>query len=81
MELLRQLGAGQERVGQLVADVLARGVEGQRALELASRGRELVLCGLGIQGMDVYETYRQLRQLPGLQRTVIAVVSGYGRGE
>ncbi len=32
-------------------------------------------------GMDGYETCRRLRQVPGLEKVVIAAVSGYGAPE
>ena len=32
-------------------------------------------------GMDGYETCRRLRQVPGLEATLIAAVSGYGSEE
>jgi two-component system CheB/CheR fusion protein len=55
---------------------------GQAAVELARDWRpDLVLCDLGMPGMDGYETCRRLRQLPGLERAVIAAVSGYSGEE
>ena len=55
---------------------------GAAAVELARDFRpQLVLCDLGMPGMDGYETCRQLRRLPGLERTVIAAISGYGGEE
>jgi PAS domain S-box-containing protein len=52
---------------------------GPAALEQARDFRpDLVLCDLGMPGMDGYETCRRLRQLPGLGKAVIAAVSGYG---
>lgn len=32
-------------------------------------------------GMDGYETCRRFRQIPGLDKTLIAAVSGYGGDE
>jgi CheY-like chemotaxis protein len=32
-------------------------------------------------GMDGYEACRRLRQVPGLEKTIIAAVSGYGGEE
>jgi two-component system CheB/CheR fusion protein len=55
---------------------------GAQALEIARiRPPGLILCDLGMPGMDGYETCRRLRQLPGLERTIVAAVSGYGGDE
>ena len=55
---------------------------GAQALEIAGRQRpDLIVCDLGMPDMDGYETCRRLRQLPGLDTTVIAAVSGYGGDE
>ncbi len=55
---------------------------GQTAVEQARDFRpDLVLCDLGMPGMDGYETCRRLRELPGLEKAVIAAVSGYGGAE
>lgn len=55
---------------------------GQQAIELATRSRpDLILCDLGMPGIDGYETCRRLRKLPGMRGTLIAAVSGYGGEE
>ncbi|HZT97973.1 MAG TPA: ATP-binding protein [Chloroflexota bacterium] len=55
---------------------------GAAAVEQARDFRpDLILCDLGMPRMDGYETCRRLRQLPGLEKTVIAAVSGYGGEE
>lgn len=55
---------------------------GGQALEMSGeRAPDLVVCDLGMPGMDGYETCRRLRELPGLQSTLIAAVSGYGGDE
>lgn len=55
---------------------------GDQALTLAGeRAPDLVVCDLGMPGMDGYETCRRLRELPGLDTTLIAAVSGYGGDE
>ncbi len=73
-----------------VAEALTWGLEGlareikmvhsgAAAIEMAQRWPpDLILCDLGMPGMDGYETCRRLRQVPGLTRAVIVAVSGYG---
>ncbi len=39
----------------------------------------VVLCDIGLPGMDGYEAARQLRQLPGMAQTVLAAITGYGQ--
>lgn len=55
---------------------------GAQAIDMAKeRVPVLVLCDLGMPGLDGYETCRLLRALPQLATTVIAAVSGYGGEE
>ena len=55
---------------------------GQAALDRAPQFRpELIVCDIGMPGMDGYETCRRLRQVPGMEKTLIAAVSGYGNEE
>jgi PAS domain S-box-containing protein len=55
---------------------------GQAALEVAPEFHpDVIVCDIGMPGMDGYETCRRLRQLPGLGEVVIAAVSGYGAEE
>ena len=52
------------------------------ALTLARRQPpDLIIADLLMPGVDGYETCRQVRQLPGLGKTVTAAVSGCGREE
>jgi signal transduction histidine kinase/DNA-binding response OmpR family regulator len=67
-------------------DGLARDIKmvhsGAEAVEMARDWPpDLVLCDLGMPGMDGYETCRRLRGLPGLESAVIAAVSAYADDE
>jgi two-component system CheB/CheR fusion protein len=53
--------------------------DGLKGLELAEALRpEVVLLDIGLPLLDGYEVARRLRRLPGLQRTMIIALSGYG---
>jgi two-component system CheB/CheR fusion protein len=55
---------------------------GAAAIDLVGDWRpEIIVCDIGMPGMDGYETCRRLRQVPGLEKTLIAAVSGYGNEE
>ncbi len=55
---------------------------GAAALELVRKWRpNLILCDIGMPGMDGYDTCRRLRQVPGLEGVPIAALSGYGSPE
>ncbi len=55
---------------------------GTAALELVPEWRpDIILCDIGMPGMDGYETCRRLLQVPGTEKVLIAAVSGYGSEE
>jgi two-component system CheB/CheR fusion protein len=55
---------------------------GSQALEVARACLpNVILCDIGMPGMDGHELARRLRQEPGLERVVLAAVSGYGQEE
>lgn len=55
---------------------------GQAALDLVREWRpDIILCDLGMPGMDGYQTCQRLRQVPELEKIHIAAVSGYGGEE
>jgi two-component system CheB/CheR fusion protein len=55
---------------------------GAAALERVGRWRpDIIVCDIGMPGMDGYETCRRLGRLPGLEKVLIAAVSGYGGPE
>jgi CheY-like chemotaxis protein len=56
--------------------------DGPSALKQARAFRpEVVLCDLGLPGMDGYEVGRQLRQEAGPGRLTLVAVTGYGHDE
>jgi PAS domain S-box-containing protein len=56
--------------------------DGAAALEAAGAERpELVFLDIGLPGMDGYEVARRLRQEPGLRRTRLVALTGYGQEE
>jgi two-component system CheB/CheR fusion protein len=42
---------------------------------------EVVVLDIGLPGLNGYEVARRLRQQPGLEKTVLAAVTGYGQEE
>jgi two-component system CheB/CheR fusion protein len=52
---------------------------GAAAVETAPEFKpDIIVCDIGMPGMDGYETCRRLRQVPDLEKVLIAAVSGYG---
>lgn len=40
---------------------------------------DVVLCDIGLPGIDGFEVARQLRRLPGMAKTLIVAITGYGQ--
>jgi two-component system CheB/CheR fusion protein len=56
--------------------------DGPTALRVAETFRpDVVLLDIGLPRMDGYEVARRLRQLPGLERTVLVALTGYSHDE
>jgi PAS domain S-box-containing protein len=56
--------------------------DGEEAIKIAAEMRpQLILLDIGLPGMDGYEVARRLRQIPELQGTVLAAMTGYGQDE
>ncbi|HXG13045.1 MAG TPA: response regulator [Gemmataceae bacterium] len=54
--------------------------DGASALKTATDFQpDAVLLDIGLPGMDGYETGRRLRKLPGLEKTLLIAVTGYGQ--
>jgi two-component system CheB/CheR fusion protein len=55
---------------------------GPEALEVARACLpNIILCDIGMPGMDGYELARRLRQEPHLEKVLLVAVSGYGQEE
>jgi PAS domain S-box-containing protein len=55
---------------------------GMAALEITKRGvPDLVFLDIGMPGMDGYEVARRLRQQPGLEKVLVAALTGWGQQE
>lgn len=53
--------------------------DGYRALQLAQEFRpEVVFLDIGMPGMNGYEVARALRKTPGLERTFLVALTGWG---
>jgi CheY-like chemotaxis protein len=56
--------------------------DGLSALEMAtSYHPDLVFLDIGMPRMDGYEVARRMRQMPGLEKTVLAALTGWGQQE
>jgi CheY-like chemotaxis protein len=56
--------------------------DGRTALELATTFRpDVIFLDLGMPGMDGFEVARQVRKLPGLEKTILAALTGWGQNE
>ncbi len=56
--------------------------DGPKALETAAAFHpEVVLLDIGMPGMNGYQVAKQLRQMPGLEQTLLVAISGYGQEE
>jgi signal transduction histidine kinase/ActR/RegA family two-component response regulator len=56
--------------------------DGPAALELAKTSRpDLVFLDIGMPGMDGYEVARRFRKTPGLEKVVLAALTGWGQQE
>jgi CheY-like chemotaxis protein len=54
--------------------------DGPAALAAAAKYRpEVVLLDIGLPGMSGYEVAQRLREIPGLARTTLVAVTGYGQ--
>lgn len=53
--------------------------DGPTALNIAASFKpEAVLLDIGLPGMDGYDLARRLRSLPGMEKTLLVAISGYG---
>lgn len=56
--------------------------DGPSALEAATTFRpDLIFLDLGMPGMDGYEVARRVRKMPGLEKTILAALTGWGQQE
>lgn len=56
--------------------------DGISALDLAAAYRpDLIFLDIGMPGMDGYEVALRLRKIPGLERTILAALTGWGQEE
>ena len=56
--------------------------DGPSAVEEVSNDRpEIVLLDIGLPGMDGYEVAQRMRDIPGMEETVLIALTGYGQDE
>jgi CheY-like chemotaxis protein len=56
--------------------------DGATALQMIGELRpELVFLDLGMPGMDGYEVARHIRKMPGLEKVILAALTGWGQQE
>ena len=72
LALLLRMGGHDVRVAHNGPDALAAA---------AAHLPDLVLLDIGLPGMNGHEVARRLRQQPGMDRTVLVAVTGYGQDE
>jgi CheY-like chemotaxis protein len=69
---------------RVLLDLLGHAVRvahsGPGAVAVAREWRpEVVLCDIGLPGIDGYETARQLRRLPGMAKAFLVAITGYSQ--
>ncbi len=64
---------------QQVGHEVIQAHDGRTGLDAAKRHQpEVIVCDLGLPGLDGYELARTLRQMPDLRSSLLIAVSGYG---
>jgi CheY-like chemotaxis protein len=64
---------------QHIGHAVVQAHDGRTGLEAAMRHQpEVIVCDLGLPGLDGYEVARTLRELPELRSALLIAVSGYG---
>jgi signal transduction histidine kinase/ActR/RegA family two-component response regulator len=64
---------------QQIGHAVIQAHDGRAGLEAAMRHQpEVIVCDLGLPGLDGYEVARSLREMPQLRSSLLIAVSGYG---
>jgi len=64
---------------QQIGHAVVQAHDGPAGLEAAMRHQpEVIVCDLGLPGLDGYEVARSLRDMPKLRSSLLIAVSGYG---